>query len=152
MEWNMADGLPPISMDFAADGTPVVMVAEAEARDLAQVLSLAPALGDAKWLRAYVRVANHLAKGDRFDPIMDPVAFESAYRAAYAAEDADEAPVPGNARLHNYGLPDFAQIKPPAMEGDTLVFYARNTFMGIPYKVTMPKAADATYEPVAMSE
>ncbi len=148
----MADGLPPISMDFTAEGTPVVMVAEAEARDLAQVLSLAPALGDPKWLRAYVRVANHLAKGDRFDPIMDPVAFEAAYRAAYAAEDADEAPVPGNARLHNYGLPDFAVIKPPAMEGDTLVFYARNTFMGIPYKVTMPKGGEPSYEPVAMTE
>lgn len=148
----MADGLPPISMDFKDDGTPVVMVAEAEARDLAQVLSLAPALGDAKWLRAYVRVANHLAKGDRFDPIMDPPAFEAAYRAAYEAEDPEEPPVPGNARLRNYGLPDFSVIKPPAMVGDTLVFFARNTFMGIPYKVTMPKGAEPTYEPVAMTE
>lgn len=148
----MADGLPPISMDFAEDGAPVVMVAEAEARDLAQVLSLAPALGDPKWLRAYVRVANHLAKGDRFDPIMDPAAFEAAYRAAYEAEDPAAPAVPGNARLRNYGLPDFTAIRPPAMEGDTLVFFARNTFMGIPYKVTMPRGGTPTYEPVAMTE
>lgn len=148
----MADGLPPMSMGFATDGTPVVVVAKAELRDLAQVLDAAPGLGDPKWLRAYVRVANHLAKGDRFDPIMDPAAFETAYRAAYDAEDPEEAPVPGNARLHNYGLPDFSAIKPPAMQGETLVFYARNTFMGIPYKVTMPRGGTPSYEPVAMTE
>lgn len=148
----MAEGLPPISMDFAADGTPVVTVAKAEVRDLAQVLSLAPALGDPKWLRAYVRVANHLAKGDRFDPIMDPAAFETAYRAAYAAEDPDEPPVPGNARLRNYGLPDFSVIAPPVMQDGNLVFYARNSFMGVPYRVTMPKEGAPVYEPVAMTE
>lgn len=146
----MADGLPPISMDFTDTGAPVVIVAEAEARDLDAVIRLAPSLADPFWLRAYAQVANHLAQGDRFEVLMDPAAFEAEYRAAYAAEDPDAPPAPGVMRLHNYGLPDFAEIAPPAMQGDTLVFYARNTFMGIPYRATIPRGGAAAYEPVTM--
>lgn len=148
----MSDGLPPISMDFTDAGAPVVIVAEARAADLDEALRLAPALSDPKWLKALAQVANHLAKGDQFEPILDPAAFQAAYMAAYNAEDPDAEPVPGNTRLHDYGLPDFSQIAAPAMKGNTLIFFARNTFMGIPYKVTMPLDGEAVYEPVAMTE
>ena len=146
----MAD-LPPIAMDYTAAGAPVVIVAEAQATDLAEAVRLAPALADPQWLGAYVQVANHLAKGDRFEPIFEPEEFKAEYMAAYDAEDPSEEPIPGNTRLHNYGVPDFSVIAAPVMEGDRITFYARNTFMGIPYKVTMVRGGVPTYEPVAMT-
>lgn len=147
----MAD-LPPIAMEFTPAGTPVVIVAEAQASDLAEAVRLAPALADPQWLGAYVQVANHLAKGDRFEPIFEPEVFRAEYMAQYDAEAADEVPVPGNARLRNYGLPDFSVITPPVMNGDEITFFARNTFMGIPYKATMLRGGVPDYEPVAMTE
>ena len=146
----MADGLPPIEFDIGTDGAPVVIVAEAEARDLDSALRLAPALGDPQWLIAYAQVANHLAQGDRYEVIVDPAEFRAAYMAAYEAEDPDEPPAPGLIRLHNYGLPDFDSIAAPHMEGENLVFHAENVTLGIPYRATMSAAGDVVYEPVEM--
>lgn len=148
----MADGLPPISMQYDQAGTPIVIVEQAKAQDLSEVIRLAPALSDPHWVRAYARVANHLAQGDKFSLIVDPAAFEAEYRAAFAAEDPDEVPQAGVMRLRNFGMPDFAAIKPPEMQGGTLVYFARNTFMGIPYRAVMPEGGQPEYEPVAMVE
>lgn len=148
----MADGLPPIEMEFAATGTPVVIVAEQEVASTDEVLRIAPALGDPKWVRALARVVNHLAQGDEFTVIMDPAAFQAQYMATYNAEDPDEQVPPGAVRLRNFGIPDFAAMHPPVMEGETLVYFAENLFMGIPYHVTMAKGQIPEYLPVAMTE
>lgn len=147
----MADGMPPIDFDFAADGAPVVIVAEAPAKSLDEALRLAPALGTPQWTAAYAQVANHLAHGDRFSVILDPEAFRTAYLAQRAAEDPAEVPRPGVIRLTNYGIPAFDQIARPAMDGDRLVFFAVNTSLGIPYKVTMAPGEKPVYRPVAMT-
>jgi hypothetical protein len=146
----MADGLPPISMEYDQNGAPYVIVQEARAADLAEAVRLAPALGDPLWVIVYAQVANHLARGDKFITIVDPKAFEAKYRARYEAEDPDAEPRAGVMRLRQFGLPDFAGITPPQMQGDTLVFYAENSFMGIPYRAVMARGADPVYEPVAM--
>ncbi len=148
----MADGLPPISMQYDQAGAPIVIVEQAKASDLSEVIKLAPGLSDPHWVRAYARVANHLAQGDRFSLIVDPAAFEAEYRAAFEAEDPDEVPQPGVMRLRNFGMPDFAAIKPPEMQGGTLVFFARNSFMGIPYRAEMREGETPEYMPVAMVE
>lgn len=148
----MADMLPPIEMDFGANGAPTVIVEEAEAADLDGVLKLAPALSDPKWVRALARVANHLAHGDDYALIVDPAEFEKKYREAYDAEDPDEEVGPGTIRLHNFGIPDFTAIHPPMMEGDKLIFFAENVFMGIPYRAEMPSGAEPDYQPVDMVE
>lgn len=148
----MADGMPPIALDYSPEGAPVMMVEEARAADMAQALQLVPALADEKWVVVLAQVANHLAQGDRYSVIVDPEAFRTDYMAARAAEDPDEAPEPGKIRLHNYGIPDFSQIARPRMEGDTLVFFARNTTLGIPYRATMPAGETPIYRPVAMAQ
>ncbi|RUS59431.1 hypothetical protein EGN72_16035 [Pseudorhodobacter sp. E13] len=139
-------------MQYDQAGTPIVIVEQAKAQDLSEVIRLAPALSDPHWVRAYARVANHLAQGDKFSLIVDPAAFEAEYRAAFEAEDPDEVPQAGVMRLRNFGMPDFAAIKPPEMQGGTLVYFARNTFMGIPYRAVMPEGGQPEYEPVAMVE
>ncbi|HMO07264.1 MAG TPA: hypothetical protein PKD10_06395 [Paracoccaceae bacterium] len=147
----MADGMPPINFDYATDGAPVVIVAEAPAKNLDEALRLAPALGDPKWTAAYAQVANHLAHGDRFSVILDPEAFRTGYLAQREAEDPAEAPAPGRIRLRNYGIPAFDTIARPGMEGGSLVFFAVNTSLGIPYRVTMAPGAAPVYRPVAMT-
>lgn len=148
----MADGLPPMEMDFSASGAPIVIVEQAEVGDVAGLLAAAPALMEPKWVLALAQMANHLAQGEDYELILDPAAFKAAYMASYEAEDPEEQVAPGAVRLHNFGIPDFAAIHPPKMEGTTLVYFAENIFMGIPYRATMQPGAQPKYEPVAMAE
>ena len=146
----MADSLPPLEMDFTTSGAPIVIVEDDEAASMVEALNLAPALRDPKWLRAYARVANHFATGDEYELILEPEEFKAKYMERYNAEDPDEEVGPGVVRLHNFGIPDFSAIHPPMKDGDTVVFFAENLFMGIPYKVTMANGEDPQYDPVAM--
>jgi hypothetical protein len=146
----MADEIPAMALALGAGGKPIVRIGEAEYDDLAALIAAVPVLAAPEALPLQVRVANHMAAGFRFEPIDDPAAFRAAYMAEYEAEDPEEEPVPGNPRLHNYGLPDFAEITPPGTQGDRIVFYARNTFLGIPYRAEMVPGGMPDYQPVAM--
>lgn len=148
----MSDDLPAIEVDFASNGAPVVIIGQVETFDPLEAIRLAPALVNPKWVRAYAQVVNHLAHGSDFDPIMDPAAFHTKYMATYDAEDPDEEVAPGAVRLHNFGIPDFTEIAPPAMVGTNLVFFAENVFMGIPYKVVMAPGAQPQYVPLGLKE
>lgn len=146
----MSDEVPQLALGLGAGGKPVVQVGGVAYDDLGALLAAVPALAAPEALAAHVRVANHMAAGFRFEPIDDPAAFREVYMAEYEAEDPDEEPVPGNPRLHNYGLPDFDSITPPGTQGDRIVFFARNTFLGIPYRAEMVPGGTPEYEPVAM--
>ncbi|WP_323006100.1 hypothetical protein [Pseudorhodobacter sp.] len=146
----MADGLPPMEMDFGANGAPIVIVEQAEVGDVAGLLTAAPALMEPKWVFALAQMSNHLAQGESYELIVDVAAFKADYMAAYEAEDPDEDVAPGAIRLHNFGIPDFDAMQPPRMEGNTLVFFAENIFMGIPYRAVMQPGGQPVYEPVAM--
>lgn len=147
----MADGLPPISFELAGSGAPYVIVGDQEANDLEQLLLLAPNLADPHWLRARAQLINHLASGFEYEVILDPPGFEAAYMAQYNSEDPEEEVGPGEVRLIHYGVPDFTAIQPPAMEGDTLVFYAREAYLGVPYRVEADRTGAAQYSPMALS-
>jgi hypothetical protein len=148
----MTDALPAIEMDFSPGGAPVVIVETVEVTDPAAILPLAPDLTKPEWVFAYTALVNHLAQGARFEPIYDPEEFKAAYMAKYDAEDPNEAPDQGVNRLHDFGIPDFAAITAPHMEGETLVFFAENTYMGIPYRATMAPGQQPDYQPVAIVE
>lgn len=148
----MADGLPPMEMDFGDNGAPVVIVEQAQVGDMAGLIEAAPALMEPKWVFALAQMANHLAQGDDYELIVDPEAFKAGYMEAYEAEDPEEQVGPGAIRLHNFGIPDFAAIHPPKMDGNTLVFFAENVFMGIPYRAEMKAGGQPIYAPVAMAE
>ena len=144
----MADGLPPIQFNVSDSGTPVVIVEQVEVTDRLEALRRAPALTDPKFARAYARVVNHLVKGYKFEVIMDPAAFKADYMAKYEAEDPDEVVGQGVMRLRNFVLPDFDSITPPEMKDGELVFFARSTYRGTPFKVTTPPDGSPVYLPV----
>ncbi len=144
--------LPPITFVLTKQGSPALMVAEAEAATLAEVLQRAPGITDPHWTRLYARVVNHLAYGYDYEMIMDPAAFEAEFRAAWEAEPetvADDAPVTPP-RLRDLGMPEFSQIQPPAVVDGELVFYVRSNHYGIPYRVGRRPGAEPTYTPVPM--
>ena len=152
----MDDGLPPLNIDVNAAGTPVVIVDGQEVQDVSGLIDLAPKVVEPKYARAYARLVNHLSHGYQFEVIMDPDAFRADYLARYEAEDPDATVVAGQARLRNYGLPDFSQISPPAFEGNRLIFYAQNAYLGVPYRVevgtSVTTMGKAQYELVPMTQ
>jgi hypothetical protein len=148
----MADGLPPIQMDFNAAGDPVVIVEQQEVTDPAQILSVVPGLSDPALVIAYAQLVNHLAQGDRYELILDPAGFKDRFMAQWDAEDADAEPIQGSPVLHDFGIPDFGEIARPSIEGGVLTFYAQNVFMKMPYKAVLKPGGKPEYTPVRIVE
>ena len=96
---------------------------------------------------------NHLARGDAYEVIEDPAAFEAAYRAAYAAEDPGAAWSQDRARLSDFGIPDFERIHAPVLAGEVLTFFARDALTGLAYRVggLWKSPAVASYEPMRVA-
>ena len=147
----MGEGLPPISMEISGSGAPYVIVDEQEANDVDTLLRLAPNLTDPYWLKARAQLTNHIASGFEYEVILNPDAFEDAYMAQYNSEDPDEDVPPGTIRLIDYGVPDFEEITTPKLDGETLVFYAREATLGVPYRVEVKGDGKATYSPMGLS-
>jgi len=148
----MADLLPPVELAFSVTGTPIVIIAQTEVSSPTQLSQAAPALSDPKWAFAYAQMVNHIVQGDDFELIIKPEEFQQRYMERYNAEDPNEEVGPGTIRLHNFGIPDFAEIHQPMKNGDELIFFVENMFMGIPYRVTMTEGSAPNYYPVAMVE
>ena len=144
----MADGLPPIQMDFNANGDPVVIVEEKQISNPAEILRTVPVLAEPNMVFAYAQLVNHLAHGDGFEIILDPEAFKAEFMAKWNAEDPDAEPVQGAPILHDFGMPDFDQIAEPSFAGGALTYYAVNSFMGMPYKAVMKGSGKPEYTPV----
>lgn len=152
-ETRMADAIPSLNLDYNSAGDPIVIVAErTELSDVSQILKTVPALADPKLAIAYAQVVNHLAQGDRFEVIADPAAFKAEFMAKWQAEDPEAEPVQGVQRLRDFGIPDFAAITPPKVEGGQLTFFAVNTYMGLPYRATLVAGSKVDYAPVAIVE
>lgn len=67
--------------------------------------------------------------------ITDPAAFAEAYRTQLAGEDANQPWQEGVIRLVGFGFPVFDEIQAPSLSNDQLVFFARDGFTGLPYRV-----------------
>lgn len=149
----MADGLPPISLEVASGGAPYVIVGEAQATSYDALVNLAPALLDPNWIRVRAQLLNHISNGYEYEVIIDPAEFKEKYLAEFDAEDAEAAVIAGQRRLRAFGKPDFDLIEPPKMDGETLTFYAVESYLGIPYRVVQSGAGpELSYTPMVMSQ
>lgn len=101
----------------------------------------------------YAQMVEHLSGNGsyRFDLILDPEAFQKEYMEKYNAEDPAQERTTSASLLHDFGVPDFSQLKLPEIVDGTLIYYAENTHMGVPYKVTYVIGQEKPdYTPVAM--
>ncbi|MCX7560260.1 hypothetical protein OS190_11830 [Sulfitobacter sp. F26204] len=147
----MSDGLPPISTIVNDQGAPVVIVGDAQVTNAKELIEAAPALQKPEWIRVYANILNHMAHGYKYELIIDPDEFQAQYMKAYEAENPEEKAVAGLVRLHNYGIPEFSEIAAPTYEGETLTFFVRENYLGIPYKATLGSYFLPTYEPVTLT-
>jgi hypothetical protein len=147
----MSDVLPPIQLQTSDEGAPVVMVADAELTAPDALLKAVPQLRDPAYAALYAQLLTHLTQGGDMELIMDPAVYEAEYERRLAAEDPEEEPQPGVVRLRNYGTPDFAALKPPAYEGDQLVFYTWHTFFTLPYRAVVDDSGIPEFKPVPLN-
>ncbi|MEX0280211.1 MAG: hypothetical protein AB3N13_03345 [Arenibacterium sp.] len=146
----MTDALPPIQLDMSETGDPVVIVADAPVNAPTALRDAIPQLADPAYAALYAQLLTYLAEGDDMELIVDSNVYKAEYERRLAAEDPDEEVQPGAVRLRNYGTPDFATLKPPAYDGDTLVFYTWHRFYTLPYRVVVDASGVPEFKPVAL--
>lgn len=139
----MTDAIPQVTLGLGANTQTVVMIGEKdqEATDLAGLFVIAPELKQPEAAEAAARAVNHLAQGAAFEVILDPASFADTYKARLAAEDPDAPWSPGVVRLHDYGIPDFDEIQSPTITGTQLIFFAEDSYLGVPYRVEVDLGA-----------
>lgn len=152
----MADDLRAhqrIDLGLTDEGKPVVLVGDLgdQAGSMEELLRL-PGMATPARAAELALAANHFAHGSEYRVITDPKAFEEAYRARLAREDANAAWQEGVVRLRDFGVPDFGAIHAPRLEGARLVFFAADTYLGVPYRVEAPSLLQAPeYAPLPLT-
>ena len=143
----MADA-PEVIMDIDDVGEAVVRVGEAVATTLQELVSLAPELGRDETVGEYADLANHLSRGFSYTVIHDVDEFIDSYKRQRAAEDADEEVGPGEVRLSNYEVPNLDAIHAPRIADGKVIFFARHSYLRIPYRAEVSLDGQSRYEPV----
>jgi len=134
----MAEPLPPISFVTDDSGDYVVNVDGTDVKSTAALLSRLPALRDPFYAAFLAEAVNHLTAGYDNELITDPAAFKASYMKRYEAENPDAQFEQGTQQLHNYDLPEFDKITAPNLDGNRLVFFSEDLFLGTPYRFEMP--------------
>ena len=143
-----------IDLGLTGEGKPVVLLGEFgdQAGSMAELVRLAPDGASPARAADLALAANHFAHGSEYRVVTDPQAFEEAYRARLAREDASAAWQEGIVRLSDFGVPDFGTIHAPRLQGARLVFFAADTFLGVPYRVEAPTLLQAPeYAPLPLT-
>ena len=136
----MSDPLPFLMLSRDEDGQPAVVIdgSYETVKGSAELLAAVPALATPEGIGRYCDAINHFSKGGDYHVIHDPAAYVAKYQARRQAEDPDAPFVEGAARLRDFGVSDTSEITPPKLAGATVVFYAEQDFLGLPYRVTGP--------------
>ena len=136
-----------LELSLGAEGIIGLINGEEEIGDLAALQTRAP---DAP-ADALARVASALGTPG-YDPILDPADYKTTILARVEKEDPNMPWTPGKMRIRDYGLPDFDTIQPPARNGNTLVYFARDTHTSLPYKIglTLGLASDPAITPLPL--
>lgn len=150
----MADAAPDLIYSVDRAGDPIVIIERKTEAGSEEVLETYPGLISGEYTTELAKLVNHFAREFQYEVIEDPAAFEEAYMAQVATEDADANWQQGNPRLRDFGKPDFSQITVPQMNGQNLVYFAKSRSLGVPYRVDVQvngtEIGEAQYEPMPM--
>ncbi len=132
----MTDAIPQIEFGLGDNLERIVILDESDSVDsIPALVSAVPGLMSPDCALQLAEAINHLAVGDGFDLISDPAAYQADYEARLAAEDPNQPWQEGVIRLSDFGRPDYSEIKAPFWNGTAVVFFAKDDFTGLPYRV-----------------
>ncbi|MEX0284511.1 MAG: hypothetical protein AB3N23_07850 [Paracoccaceae bacterium] len=144
----MSSGSERTATVLDAEGAPVVRIGENEVSNVAALIDAAPHLKQPDAAEEAALAVNHLCEGSDFRVILNPDQFRETYLTKRAAEE-DKPWDQNRPRLGDYGLADVDQIAVPATDGDQLIFFVRDQYTGLPYRVALKFGAeDADYQPL----
>lgn len=85
-------------------------------------------------LKLFAEMANFMFKGDEFSVIDDIEAFKKAYHTQIQREKTRF--IVAEQRLSEYGIFDLSSLHSPRLEAQQFIFFVKNDFNQLPYKVT----------------
>jgi hypothetical protein len=140
----MSDSLAAVSSALAWNDSelPVVKVGSRDLATVSDLLAAGPSAEEMP-LGAWCEAINHLEHGDEYAVIHDPAEFIARYEARLAAEDPSVPFQEGVTRLCDFGRAETSLIQPPQRQGETVLFFAEDLLLGIPYQVTAPAPGGA---------
>lgn len=129
--------LPALTLRFDTEGAPVVVIApDTVIADIPSLIATVPALMAAEHASDAAAAINHLSDGRDYAVITDPQAFASAYLTQYDSE-ADQDWDQMNPRLGDYARPDFRDLAAPVYGDGSLVYYVKDSFLGLAFCVVV---------------
>lgn len=132
----MTDGFPQIEFGLGDKLERIVILDDSDSVDsVPALISAVPGLLSPDCAMQLAEAINHIAVGDGFELISDPAAYQVDYEARLASEDPAQPWQEGVIRLSDFGRPDYAEIKVPFWTGTAVVFFAKDGFTGLPYRV-----------------
>ncbi len=146
----MSEYVDVMQFGLKPTGEIVVMIGTAaEATSLQDLLALAPKASPLNW----AEVVNELEYSGEFSVITDPETFQRDYLRQIEAEDPNQPWQEGVIRLRDFGVPEFAEICVPRLEGSHLVYFVSDDTTGLPYSAEVdltPGSAAPTYRPLEL--
>jgi len=130
--FNIGDGVAECQLD--ASGLPIIV---SEGQVHSNLLSLTKAFPDLVtegYLKPFITAANFLFQGIKFHPIDSISKFQKEYvdRIEYEQDPSKQF----LKRISDYGIFDVSQMHSPKVIGDKLIFFVREDYTDLPYRVT----------------
>lgn len=147
-EKEMGDVLLDLLIDVDEAGAACVTLGDTQYRSVPDLLAAVSDLRTADNVDLCADALNHLARGFDYEVIHDADGFRDAYRQQRAAEEGMPDAGPGEVRLSNYPEPPMSEIREPWREGHTIVFFARASYLGVPYRAEISDAGEVMYTPL----
>lgn len=130
----MADTLPPVSLIYAEDRSPMVRVGEAVFARWPDVVAGVEGLESPENALPVARMITHFCFRSRYAVIADSAAYEAQTRARIAAEPAGQPFQQNVIRTRSFGVPDFSTISPPRSDNGRIVWFVADAALGVPYR------------------
>ncbi|MEP4196230.1 MAG: hypothetical protein ABJL99_11425 [Aliishimia sp.] len=150
----MTDTLPEFipGTDFET-GAPTAVTGETTFQSLNALIEAFGSILDPENRTALATLFVHFARPYAYSLITDPAEYEADYRARLASEDPSQPWNEGPARLSDFGIPEFSDVKAPTLTGTVLQCWVRDSYSDLAYvaqgETSDPKAA--TFNPMPLT-
>lgn len=137
------------------EGAPVISIHSKEYKSLSDLLQDLPELFEKQNIKVLALLANFLFQGNKFQFIDDIAAFQQHYQNQIELESRSFEPK--LRRLSDYGLFDTSGMHDPKIVDNNLIFYVKDAYTNLPYRVTCrfpitAKIPDVKYETLPYAE